>query len=56
MPGEVTKEHCNRKAFIYIRQSSQRQVMQNQSSQEVQRNLIHRAQAFLHTGFQHSER
>jgi DNA invertase Pin-like site-specific DNA recombinase len=45
MPGEVTKEHCNRKAFIYIRQSSQRQVMQNQSSREVQRNLIHRARA-----------
>ena len=43
MPAEVTKEHYHRKAYIYIRQSSQRQVMQHQSSREVQHNLVYRA-------------
>lgn len=43
MPGEITKEHLCRKAYIYVRQSSQRQVIDHHASHEVQRNLLHRA-------------
>ena len=43
MPGEVTKDHCNRQAYIYIRQSSQRQVDENKAGQAVQYNLVDRA-------------
>jgi DNA invertase Pin-like site-specific DNA recombinase len=43
MAGEVTKEHLSRKAYIYIRQSSQRQVEQHSSGRQVQYNLTQRA-------------
>jgi len=43
MAGEVTKEHISRKAYIYIRQSSQRQVEQHTSGRQVQYNLTQRA-------------
>jgi len=43
MPGEITKEHLSRKAYIYIRQSSQRQVVEHTSGQQVQYNLMQRA-------------
>ena len=43
MPGEITKEHLSRKAYIYIRQSSQRQVVEHTSGQQVQYNLVQRA-------------
>ena len=43
MPGEVTTEHCNRQAYIYIRQSSQQQVAENKAGQAVQYNLVDRA-------------
>jgi DNA invertase Pin-like site-specific DNA recombinase len=45
MPGEVTADHCERQAYIYIRQSSQRQLEEHKTSQEVQYNLVHRAKA-----------
>ena len=45
MPGEVTKNHCNRQAYIYIRQSSQRQVDENKAGQAVQYNLVNRAKS-----------
>lgn len=45
MPGEVTKDHCNRQAHIYIRQSSQRQVDENKAGQAVQYNLVDRAKS-----------
>jgi DNA invertase Pin-like site-specific DNA recombinase len=45
MPGEITQQHCERDAYIYVRQSSQRQVEEHQSSREVQYNLVHRAKA-----------
>jgi DNA invertase Pin-like site-specific DNA recombinase len=45
MPGEVTAEHTNRQAYIYVRQSSQRQVEEHKMSKEVQYNLVHRAEA-----------
>lgn len=43
MPGEVTRAHTTRNAYIYIRQSSQRQVLEHTSGQEVQYNLFKRA-------------
>jgi len=43
MAGEVTKEHLSRKAYIYIRQSSQRQVEQHTSGRQVQYNLTQKA-------------
>ena len=43
MSGIITPSHLNRTAYIYIRQSSQRQVEKNTTSQEVQRNLKNRA-------------
>ena len=43
MSGIITPSHLNRTAYIYIRQSSQRQVEKNTTSQEVQRNLKKRA-------------
>ena len=49
MAGEVTKEHLSRKAYIYIRQSSQRQVEQHTSGRQVQYNLVQRAK---HLGWQ----
>jgi len=45
MPGEITKEHRCRKAYVYVRQSSQRQVMEHYASHEVQRNLVARARS-----------
>jgi len=43
MAGQVTKEHLSRNAYIYIRQSSQRQVEQHTSGRQVQYNLTQRA-------------
>ena len=45
MSTKITKEHLNRKAYIYIRQSSQRQVEQHTSGRQVQYNLIQRAKS-----------
>jgi DNA invertase Pin-like site-specific DNA recombinase len=43
MPGEITRDHLSRLAYIYIRQSSQRQVEQHSSGRQVQYNLVQRA-------------
>lgn len=43
MPGEITRQHLSRLAYIYIRQSSQRQVEQHSSGRQVQYNLVERA-------------
>lgn len=43
MPGEITRDHLSRFAYIYIRQSSQRQVEQHSSGRQVQYNLFQRA-------------
>lgn len=45
MPGIITPEHCRKIAYIYIRQSSQHQVEHHTASQEVQLNLITRAES-----------
>ncbi len=45
MPGEITREHLSRIAYIYIRQSSQRQVEKHTSGRQVQYNLVHRAKS-----------
>lgn len=45
MPGEITREHLNKKACIYIRQSSPHQVQQHRESKALQYRLTERAQA-----------
>ena len=40
---QITPAHRQRSAFVYIRQSSERQVIDHQESQRRQRNLVHRA-------------
>lgn len=45
MPGEINQEHLSRKAYIYIRQSSQCQVEEHTSGREVQYNLVQRAKS-----------
>jgi DNA invertase Pin-like site-specific DNA recombinase len=45
MPGEITRGHLNKKACIYIRQSSPHQVQQHRESQALQYRLTERAQA-----------
>jgi len=45
MPGIITAEHCRKIAYIYIRQSSQHQVEHHTASQEVQLNLVTRAES-----------
>jgi DNA invertase Pin-like site-specific DNA recombinase len=42
-PDQITAAHRQRAAFVYIRQSSERQVLDHQESQRRQRNLVHRA-------------
>jgi DNA invertase Pin-like site-specific DNA recombinase len=43
MPGEIRESHLNRKAYIYIRQSSAQQVSVHQESRSVQCRLVERA-------------
>lgn len=45
MSGEITREHLNKKACIYIRQSSPHQVQQHRESKALQYQLAARAQA-----------
>ena len=53
MIGEkITAEHLQRKAAVYVRQSSQTQVLNNKESQRVQRALAQRASDL---GFRHVE-
>ena len=49
MPGEITRDHLSRLAYIYIRQSSQRQVEQHSSGRQVQYNLVQRAKGLGNT-------
>jgi DNA invertase Pin-like site-specific DNA recombinase len=44
-PAKVRPNHLERLAYIYVRQSSPKQVAQNQESQIYQRHLAHRAEA-----------
>jgi DNA invertase Pin-like site-specific DNA recombinase len=45
MPGEITRQHLSRLAYVYIRQSSQRQVEKHTSGRQVQYNLVQRAKS-----------
>ena len=42
--AKLTPSHLERKAFVYVRQSSPTQVQFNRESQELQYGLVHRAQ------------
>ena len=44
--GKICDRHLERKAYVYIRQSSLRQVEENLESQDMQYQLVHRARAF----------
>ena len=44
---KITLRHLDRKAVIYIRQSSPKQVREHLDSQLTQRTLIHRADALI---------
>ncbi len=44
---KITSRHLERKAVIYIRQSSPKQVREHLDSQLTQRTLIRRAEDFL---------
>jgi len=41
---KITADHLNRTAYVYIRQSSQAQVLRNVESRRVQERLVERAQ------------
>jgi DNA invertase Pin-like site-specific DNA recombinase len=41
---KIHRPHLERLAYVYIRQSSPRQVEQNLESQDLQYQLVHRAQ------------
>jgi hypothetical protein len=43
--GKITPAHLERNAVVYIRQSSMRQVEENLESQDLQYQLVNRAQA-----------
>ncbi len=43
--AKIQARHLERLAYIYIRQSSLKQVEQNLESQDLQYQLVHRAQA-----------
>ena len=43
MDEKIKENHLNRKAFIYIRQSSERQVQQHAESSRIQYALVERA-------------
>jgi len=42
---QITSAHTSRKAYVYVRQSSQHQVIHNRESQRRQRGLVNRARA-----------
>jgi len=42
-PEQITSHHRSRQAYVYVRQSSQHQVIHHQESQRRQRNLVQRA-------------
>ena len=44
MSVEITPEHLNKKAVVYVRQSSPNQVRNHVESQHLQYNLVNRAQ------------
>jgi len=43
--AKIQRHHLDRLAIVYVRQSSQQQVIENRESTEVQYNLVHRAVA-----------
>ena len=45
-PPKILETHLERLAYVYIRQSSMRQVEENLESQDLQYQLAQRAQAF----------
>jgi DNA invertase Pin-like site-specific DNA recombinase len=44
--SKIQATHLQRLAYVYVRQSSPRQVSQHQESQQLQYQLVQRAQAF----------
>ena len=44
--SSITPEHLHRKAIVYIRQSSPKQVLENKESQRLQYSLQHNAKEF----------
>jgi DNA invertase Pin-like site-specific DNA recombinase len=45
MNGKILPQHLERKAYVYVRQSSPRQVEEHLESQDLQYQLVYRAQA-----------
>ena len=43
VPSKVTDAHLSRKAIVYLRQSTDRQVLRNTESLKLQYDLVHRA-------------
>ncbi len=43
MPDKISRDHLQRRAYIYVRQSSRQQMLDHCESQDIQRQLAHRA-------------